>query len=197
MEEEKIKTKRKVGKKPTKDLEEKSKPTEETKPGSEPVSEIAKPQETVAEENKDKGKKKVEKIKKFEAIVNAYDIPISTKHSIAICNFIKGKEINIALKDLERVVKLKEPVPMKGEIPHRKGKRMSSGRYPIKAVKNFIVLLKSLLANSNQNDMDEPMITLAIANIASRPYGKAGRVRKKRTHILIKAVEKNKLLKKK
>jgi large subunit ribosomal protein L22 len=197
MEEEKIKNKKKVGKKPTKEIEEKPKIEEETVENPKPAPDITKTSETEKKEVKSQEKKKVEKIKKFEATVSAYDIPISTKHSMAICKFIKGKNINNALKDLEQVLKLKKPIPMKGEIPHRKGKGISSGRYPIKSVKNFIVLLKSLSANSTQNDINEPIISLAIANIASQPYGKAGRVRKKRTHILIKVIEKNKLLNKK
>ena len=80
---------------------------------------------------------------------------------------------------------------MKGEIPHRKGK-MGSGRYPIKAAKNFIVLLKSLSANANVNDLDNPIIFEAVANNASRPFGQFGRVRRKRTHIRI--VARNKMI---
>ena len=94
--------------------------------------------------------------------------------------------------DLESVKKLKKAVPMKGEIPHRKGNIMS-GRYPQKASRNFIVLLKSLSANANFNDMEEPIIVEAFANIGERPYGQFGRIRKKRSHIFIKAIEKNTL----
>ena len=58
------------------------------------------------------------------------------------------KAENSAIKDLEKVVNLKKPVPMKGETPHRKGKIMS-GRFPKKAAQNFIVLLKSLSSNAS------------------------------------------------
>jgi len=139
----------------------------------------------VSPEKKEKPKIK----KKTEAVVDARNIPVSTKVSAAICNMIKGKKITTAVRELEEVAKLKKAVPMSGEIPHRKGK-MGSGRYPIKAAKNFIVLLKSLSANANVNDIDEPIIVKAIANIASRPFGKFGRVRKKRTHIKIVAMNK-------
>ena len=43
------------------------------------------------------------------------------------------------------------------------------------------------------NGMDEPIIVDAVPNRASRPYGRFGRVKRKRTHIFIKAVEKSKL----
>ena len=85
---------------------------------------------------------------------------------------------------------------MKGEIPHRKGKIMG-GRYPINSVKEFIKLLKSLQANANANGMDEPIIVEAIANQAYRPFGRFGRVRRKRTHISIKVMEKKLISKKK
>ena len=79
---------------------------------------------------------------------------------------------------------------MKGEIPHRKGKGMMSGRYPKKATEHFVKLLKSLLANSNANELNNPIIVEAVANFASRPYGRFGSIRRKRTHIRIKVKEK-------
>jgi ribosomal protein L22 len=146
-------------------------------------------------EKKAEVKKKVEKPKKEEVVVKAYDVPISTRHSQAICKFIKFKKIGDAIKELQQVVLLKKAVPMKGEIPHRKGKGMMSGRYPVKATKNFIILLKSLDGNANANDMEEPIVVEAYANIASQPYGRFGRTRKKRTHIVIKAKDKIKMKK--
>ena len=84
---------------------------------------------------------------------------------------------------------------MKGEIPHRKGKGISSGRFPKKAAKNFIILLKSLAANANEGNLDEPIIVEAIANMAARPHGRFGRTQKKRTHV--KIIAKNKIQKSK
>ncbi len=142
-------------------------------------------------------KKKVQKIvKKDKAIVNAKSIPISTKDAVAICKFVKKKLITKAIADLEKVLEFKKAVPMKGEIPHRKGKIMS-GRYPVKAVKQFIMLLKSLSANSNVNGLEEPEVAEAVANKASRPYGRFGSVQRKRTHVTLIAKEKTKKEKKK
>jgi len=125
------------------------------------------------------------KSKKTEAVVNAKDIPISTKHSAAICRFIKGKKIPNAIGDLEQVARLRKAVPMRGEIPHRKGKMMS-GRFPEKAAGEFIVLLKSLSANANYHGIEDPIITGAAANIGARPFGRYG-IRRKRTHITLTA----------
>jgi ribosomal protein L22 len=137
-------------------------------------------------EEKGKEKKVVKKIK-TEAVINLRNLPISTKYSVAICKFIKRKKIADAISDLEQVLVHKKSVPMKGEIPHRKGKGMMSGRYPKKPTEHFIRVLKSLLANSNANGLVDPIIGEAVANIGSRPFGKFGRVRKKRTNLTIKA----------
>lgn len=131
--------------------------------------------------------KKVEKPKKEFAVINAKNLPISTKHAKAICVFIKRKKVGDAIRDLQQVVLKKKSVPMKGEIPHRKGKGMMSGRFPKVASENFIKVLKSLAGNSTYNGIEDPVITEAIANIGSRPYGRFGRVRAKRTHVKIVA----------
>jgi ribosomal protein L22 len=153
--------------------------------------------EEKVEEKKDEKKqpkRKKEFVKKDEAVANGISLPISTKDSVAICRFIKHKPIERAIADLELVEKFKKAIPMKGEIPHRKGKGMMAGRYMTKPVGFFIRLLKNLQANANINGIEEAVIVEAIPNRASRPYGKGGRKRK-RTHIHIKVIEKNKLKK--
>jgi hypothetical protein len=143
---------------------------------------------TIETEKKEEIKIK-EKPKKDTALINAKNIPMSTKEAMSICRFIKNKKIGDAIRDLQEVIKLKKAVPMKGETPHRRGK-IGGGRYPVRAAGNFIVLLKGLAGNSSE--MDEPIIYEGMANIASRPYGRFGRTRKKRTNIVIKAIEKSK-----
>ncbi|HED06054.1 MAG TPA: hypothetical protein ENI61_05155 [Ignavibacteria bacterium] len=145
----------------------------------------------IKEDKKQPEKKPIQtkpKIKKTKAVVNSFNLPISTKHSKAVCKFIKGKKIEKAIDDLEKVIVQKKPVPMKGEIPHQKG--IMSGRYPKKTAQYFIKLLKNLSANANLHEIENPLIKDAIANIGSRPYGKFGRVRRKRTHIKITAIKK-------
>jgi ribosomal protein L22 len=155
--------------------------------------------ETKIEEKKETKveKKIIKKVKREESTVNGISLPISTKDSVAICKFIRGKQIDKAIADLEQVEKFKRAIPMKGEIPHRKGKGMMSGRYMTKPVGFFIKMLKNLKANANMNEMEEPIITEAVPNRASRPYGRFGAVKRKRTHIHIKVVEKKKLREKK
>ena len=142
--------------------------------------------------------KKVQKKapKKTEVIVNCPNLPISTKYAMALCKFIKNKTIDRAISDLQQVLVLKKPVPMKGEIAHRKGKIMS-GRFPVRASKYFIKTLKGLKGNVNNHELDDTIIVEAIANIGERPYGRFGSVRRKRTHLKIIAKEKKMLNKNK
>lgn len=178
-------------------LEKKIEKSEEEKKVEKKTSKyvLKKTEETVLEEKpKEKPKveepKTAEKPKKTEAVVRGKNIPISTKHSAAICKFIKNKRIEDAISDLEQVMRLKKSVPMKGEVPHRKGRGVMSGKFPQRAVSRFIILLKSLVANSNHNGLENPVITEAVSNIGERPYGRFGWVRKKRSHVRITAKSK-------
>ncbi len=177
-------------------------PTKE-KQKNKPIAPIKKPEEkkevkseVKPEEKKQTKKPETKKVKKTSATINVSGVQISTKYSIAICKFINKKTIPQAIKDLEQVMILKKPVPMKGEIPHRKGKIMS-GRFPIRASKHFITLLKSLQSNATQHDLEEPIITQAIANKGQTVYGRGGRTQKKRTNLRIVCTEKRLIKKKK
>lgn len=139
------------------------------------------------EEAKTGMQKKVEEKKiRDKAIVRGKDIGISTKHAVAICNFIRGRKISDAIEYLKQVVKRKKVMPMKGEIPHRKGKVMS-GRYPVNASEAMIKLLKSLDANARAFEIITPKIIIAKADKASSPYRRFGSRRFKRTHVFLMA----------
>ena len=172
-----------------------AKKTATVKPTKEVVNKTPVKKEEKIEVKKPEEKKEtkketlVKKIKKTETKANGRSLPISTKYAVAICKFIKNKKISTAIDDLEQVLNYKKAVPMKGEIPHRKGK-MYSGRYPKKASENFLKLLKSLLANANAEEIENPIIVKAVANMASRPFGRFGRIKRKRTHVTLIAKEK-------
>lgn len=132
--------------------------------------------------------KKEKKPKKTEAVVNARNLPISTKHSIAICNMIRNKELDKAILLLEQAEQEKIPVPMRGEIPHRKG--IMSGRYPVNALGHFIKSLKSLKSNAFANELElEKYVIFCKADVASRPYRRFGSGRFKRTHLTLKLIQ--------
>ncbi len=150
----------------------------------------AEKKETKAEEKKVEPKKKEKPKRKREAIAYGNYLHMSMKQGKFICKFIKGKSIDKAISDLEKVLKYKMAVPFTGEIPHRKGKGIMSGRYPIRASKMFIPILKSLKGNSITNgmDIDRTKIVLASASWASRPMRRGG-TQGKRTNLIIRARE--------
>jgi len=149
------------------------------------------PKEEANTNKKEEPKKAPTKPKKKRdyAEINSTGLPISTLYSKYICKFIKNKKIDKAISDLEQVMLKKKVVPMKGEIPHKKGEGMMSGRYPIRASEGFITVLKGLKGNANVNGIENPVISEAIANLGSRPFGRFGKTRKKRTHLRIVARE--------
>ena len=158
-----------------------------------------KPAENVANENskpahpkkEEKKKSEPQKItKKDEAIANGQSLNVSKKQCMYICRFIKNKPIVKAIEDLEKVIKYKIAVPFRGEIPHRKGRGIMSGRYPIKASKLFIKLLKGLKGNVivNQMELERTRIVIASASFARRPMRRDG-VKGKRANVILKARE--------
>lgn len=180
--------------------EEINKKTEEEIAEKKPVDTSKQETETKEkiEDKKDQSKEKPNKkpvkiVKKDYAIVNSRSLPISTKKAVAICRFLKFKTIENAMNDLEKVLAGKKVVEIKGEIAHKKGpgKRGSgSGIYPKKASIYFIKVLKSLKANANINGLENPIIIEAVANKAMSPYGRFGRVKRKRTHVTLRVENK-------
>ena len=144
------------------------------------------------EEKKDEKPVEIKKVeedkpKKTEAVVNGRSLPISTKHAIAICNMIRNKNIDAAISKLELAEKMKIPVPMRGEIPHKKG--IMSGRYPVNALGHIIRLLQSLKSNALVNELElEKYVISCKANVATRPYRRFGKGRFKRTHVEAKLI---------
>lgn len=152
---------------------------------------IEEKKEEVKNEKKEISKKEEKKkiVKKEEAMAKGDNVGISKKHSMYICNFIKNKPIDQAIKELSEVVEMKRAIPFKGEIPHRKGDIMS-GRYPVNAAKEFITILKGLKGNAVVNglDLEKTRIYFGCPNWASRPR-KSGGARFKRVHVVLKAKE--------
>ncbi len=116
--------------------------------------------------------------------------PFSTKHGIEICSALRGKPLDKAMVLLEEVISLKTAIPFKRfnkDMGHRVG--MAAGRYPVKASKHILELLKSV--NSNAQEKGFATSDLVVSHIsakkASRPWRAGRHVRRKakRTHVEI------------
>ncbi len=127
------------------------------------------------------------------AVARALDIPVSTKHCIEICRSLRYKNTTYAKKFLEDVADLKRAVPFKKfykDTGHKAG--MAAGRFPQKAAKEILDLIKSVEANAlvkglNTTDLK---ITKIVANKASIPLtGGRRRTATKRSHVEIEVKE--------
>jgi ribosomal protein L22 len=149
--------------------------------------------EEVAEVKEKEDKKEIKKqtivtkkVAKEFAVINGRSVPVSTKYSVEICRHIKGRKIDDAINVIELAINKKKAIPMRGEYAHQKGKGMTGGKFPERAGKSFIMLLKSLKSNAIFNEIENPVIVEAYANKAQMPYGRFGATQKKRTHIVLK-----------
>lgn len=94
--------------------------------------------------------------KEHSARAMATNLPISTKHSIEICNFMRHKPLEKAKKILNKVIEQKEPIPFKRfkhNVGHRKG-NIAAGRYPLKASKHVLKLLNQVETNAQDKGLN-------------------------------------------
>jgi large subunit ribosomal protein L22 len=95
------------------------------------------------------------------------ELHISRKQAHEIATAIKGMNLEIAQKFLENVAILKQAVPYKRfnrNVPHKRG--MCSGRYPQKAAKEFLKVIKNAQSNATYKGLDP--ITMRITHIATK-----------------------------
>lgn len=121
-------------------------------------------------------------------------MPISFKTSVEICNYLRYRPVKQAKTILEQVIRLSQPIPFtryRKETPHRRGK-MAEGRFPIKASKEILKLLKSVEASALHQGLSA---NLQIQEMKANQgplqwhYGRQRRTRHKRTHVTIKVAE--------
>lgn len=128
--------------------------------------------------------------------------PISTKHSVEICNMLRGIALSRAKNILDEVVSMKKAVPFKrynDNVGHRKG--MGPGRYPVKAASKILSLIKTVEANAQVKGLDTESLVIKhiCSHLASRPmrYGRHRGRMSKRTHVEVVVMESPQLKEKK
>ncbi len=95
------------------------------------------------------------------------ELHISRKHAHEIASAIRGMKLDKARGFLEDVSELKRAVPYKRykcNIPHRKG--MCTGRYPQKAAKEILRVLKNAESNATYKGLDPE--NMRITHIATK-----------------------------
>ena len=147
-------------------------------------------------EAKDGVKKPAKKeiVPKDKAIARGNALRISPKYSKFVCKLIKRKSPEKAVELLEQVVLGKLAVKMPSlELPHQKGKGVAGARYPKTVAQEFIKVVKQLSANCIVNNIDDPVIVIAMSNRAAAPF-KRGRRKAKRANLYLEAVSRTKLV---
>jgi large subunit ribosomal protein L22 len=125
-------------------------------------------------------------------------LKISPKHAVEICNKIRGMKIEKAQAYLEDVMEMKTAVPFKKhnkKVGHRRGiGGWPTGRYPVKAAKQILDILKNAEANAEYKGLDTE--NLKIMHISShkgyvirgwtpRAFGRASPFNTPTTHVQI------------
>lgn len=117
------------------------------------------------------------------------NLPISLKHAIEICNYIRGKPLAAAKKILESVIALDAPIPFKrftDGVGHRKG-NLTSGRFPVKACSELLRLLSSAESNALYKGMNTKDLFIAAIVPKQAPgewrHGRQRRRKMKRAHV--------------
>lgn len=124
------------------------------------------------------------------------DSPISTKTSIEIANYLRGRQTSQAKMLLEQSIGLKKAIPYKRFTngPGHKRGRMASGRYSVKACEAFIGLIKSAESNAHDKGLNTKSLVIKrlVVQKAASPwhYGRRSRIRMKRSHVEIVLEEK-------
>lgn len=116
-------------------------------------------------------------------------LPISTKKTVELCSFIRGRELSKVVRLLEGVLDEKVAIPFrkyaKGGTGHKPG--IGPGRYPKNACVEVIKLLRQAEANAKNKGLDASR--LAVSNILAKKaaqswhYGRQRRRRMKSTHV--------------
>ena len=134
------------------------------------------------------GKKSKLYNKEHMAKVSGNALPISTKQSIEVCNFIRSKGLNKAKDILNRVVDMEVAVPFKrfnGDTGHKKG--IGPGKFPVRTSEEIVKLLESVEANAQFKGLDTGKLVIKhiCANKAAKSwhYGRQRRRKMKRTNI--------------
>ena len=125
-------------------------------------------------------------------------LKISPKHAVEICNKIRGMKVDKAEAYLEDVIEMKTAVPFKRhnkKVGHKRGiEGWPTGRYPVKAAKQILDILKNAEANAEYKGLDTE--NLKIMHISShrgyiirgwtpRAFGRASPFNTPTTHVQI------------
>ena len=104
--------------------------------------------------------------KKTMAKAHGTDLQISLKKTVETANVIQGKKVSSMIKYLEGVIVQKNVVPYKkynAEMPHRKGKGIAAGGYPVFVAKEVLNLVKAAQKNAIDLEISGELYIISIS----------------------------------
>ncbi len=117
------------------------------------------------------------------------NVKISLKKSVELARVLRGMKVECAEKYLGDIIRLKRPVPYKRyfqEMAHQRGKGVATGGFPVKAAKEFLRLLKSVVKNASEKNLGKDLKIISVSVRKGVRMWKPGRYlgrRSKSTHI--------------
>ncbi|MCL2509671.1 MAG: 50S ribosomal protein L22 [Methanomassiliicoccaceae archaeon] len=97
----------------------------------------------------------------------AKDQPVSPKFAREVAGVIRGMKVERAVATLEEVIALERAVPLKRykkRVSHKKG--TGPGRYPVKASKAILAVVKSAMSNAEYKGLDASNMAISTITIA-------------------------------
>jgi large subunit ribosomal protein L22 len=96
--------------------------------------------------------------KEKTARAQGHEMHVSPRHCVEICRELRGRSLEEAKSYLETITKMKTPVPFKRHssgVGHRAGMRgWDAGRYPQKAARDILTVLRNAEANAEYQGLD-------------------------------------------
>ena len=93
----------------------------------------------------------------IHAAARGTGLNVSPKAAREVRKAIKGMDLEKAKSYLERVIKMNQAVPFKrhdGKVGHRRGKGISTGRYPVKTAAAILKVIESAGNNGEAIHID-------------------------------------------
>lgn len=139
-------------------------------------------------------KKEIEKEHFAEA--KALNLPVSTKASVEIASFIRGKETKKVKTYLQEVIEHKKSIPFKRynrDVGHKPG-QVGAGRFPEKAIGFYMKLINNVEANAENKGLNTESLIISEVKANKGPgqyhSGRKRGRKMKNTQLFIKVVEK-------
>lgn len=104
--------------------------------------------------------------KETMARASSTNVHISLKKATETAKFLKNKKVSSVIKFLEAVIVEKAVVPFRkynSEMPHKRGKGIAAGGYPVKVAQEFLKLIKSAEKNANEQEIADELYVISVS----------------------------------